>query len=60
LIFTNQKDAIDYSIYVIDTFLHHHHLKTKPAKDFIYDMKLIHTITKAVGAVWEQNYIHEK
>ncbi|CAF1248353.1 unnamed protein product [Adineta steineri] len=53
-IFQNQKDSIDYSIYVIDTLLHHH-LKIKILKDFIYDVKLINTIIKAITAVWEQN-----
>jgi len=59
LIFRNQNDAIDYSIYVIDTLLHHH-LKIKINKDFIYDIKLINTITKAIGAVWEQYLTKEK
>ncbi len=53
-IFIDQKDAFDYSVYVIDTLLHHH-LKIKIAKDFIYDLKLINTIIKAIAAVWEQN-----
>jgi hypothetical protein len=56
LIFTNEKDAIDYSIYVIDTLLHHH-LKTK---DLIYDLKLINKIVITIKAVWEQNHSQEK
>ena len=59
LIFTNQKDAIDYSIYVVDTLLHHY-LKIKVTKDLIYDLKLINTIIKTISAVWEQNYSQEK
>ncbi|CAF3472259.1 unnamed protein product [Rotaria sp. Silwood1] len=53
-IFTNQKDAIDYSIYVIDTLLHHH-LKIKFAKDLSYDLKLINIIIKTITVVWKQN-----
>ncbi|CAF3473889.1 unnamed protein product, partial [Rotaria sp. Silwood2] len=53
-IFTNQKDAIDYSIYVIDTLLHHH-LKIKLTKDLIYDLKLINIIIKTITIVWKQN-----
>ncbi|CAF2533977.1 unnamed protein product [Rotaria sp. Silwood2] len=53
-IFTNQKDAIDYSIYVIDTLLHHH-LKIKLTKDLIYDLKLINIIIKTITVVWKQN-----
>lgn len=56
LIFINQKDAIDYSIYVIDILLYHH-LKIK---DFMHDIKLINTIVKAIGAVWEQYSTKEK
>ncbi len=59
LIFTNPKDAIDYCVYIIDTLLHHH-LKIKVNKDLIYDVKLINTITKAIGAVWEQYPTREK
>ncbi|CAF1149694.1 unnamed protein product [Rotaria sordida] len=53
-IFTNQKDSIDYSIYVINTLLHHH-LNVKSSKDFIYDLKLINIIIKTITVVWKQN-----
>ncbi|CAF3230153.1 unnamed protein product [Rotaria socialis] len=53
-IFTNQKDAINYSLHVIDTFLHHQ-LKIKPNKDLIYDLKLISIIIKTINIVWKQD-----
>lgn len=59
LIFSNEKDASDYSIYVIDILLHHH-LKIKITKDFMHDIKLINSITKAIGAVWQQYSTKEK
>jgi hypothetical protein len=58
-IFLDQKDAIDYSINVIDTLLHHR-LNLKINKDLNHDIKLINTITKAIGVVWEQYITKEK
>ena len=49
LIFIDQKDAIDYSIHIIDTLLSHC-LNIKINQD----LKLITIIAKAIGAVWEQ------
>ena len=63
-IFANEKDAIDYSMRVIDTLLHYH-LKLKINHDLVYDLKLINTIIKAICVVWQQdpstkNSVHEK
>jgi hypothetical protein len=58
-IFINQKDAIDYSIYVIDTFLYYN-LNIKNNDDLIHDIKLINIIIKTIGIVWEQNSTQEK
>lgn len=58
-IFLDQKDAIDYSINVIDTLLHHR-VNIRIAKDLNHDIKLINTITKAIGIVWEQYSTKEK
>ncbi|CAF1614654.1 unnamed protein product [Adineta ricciae] len=51
LIFTNQKDAIDYSFYVIDTLIHH----SMVSNDCKHDVILADTITKTISVVWEQN-----
>ncbi len=56
LIFLDSKDAIDYSTNVINTLLHHRKIN----KDLQHDIKLINTITKAIGIVWEQYPIKEK
>jgi hypothetical protein len=58
-IFLDQKDAIDYSINVIDTLLHHR-VNIRITKDLNHDIKLINTITKAIGIVWEQYSTKEK
>ncbi|UJR22109.1 hypothetical protein I4U23_025174 [Adineta vaga] len=53
-IFKNQKDAIDYSLYAINTLIHHQ-VNSKNSIDLKHDLILTDTISKAIGFVWEQN-----